>query len=534
MPERSIKMNLSRKTFLYSVVIAVIITALIVGYFILMVPSLYVSHIQDRNYASVVALQKGYMKFGSYDQLEVKNPSGTLTLRIPRAGSRIFITNKVFQITVDIEDQKIIRLLEKLRYYADHPKELDHLDRDELQLSEVLKDLTLDETQLKKYPLKFKFELFQDKNMFRPLSDKLHVESEKLVVFEANVTDGNNYYTSYIALGVTEEAIDITFVPMMTPRMDEISPVIISSLPMIIAVTLLLSLIASQLFSRQIIQPIIRLASHAQYRSTQKDLKLEPLEITGQDEISSLGRSLNELYLRIQESYEELEITNRYLAEENERQEVFLRASSHQLKTPVTAALLLVQGMISEVGKYKDVKEYLPKVKEQLLSMQRMVEDILDLNRSVRSMEPEEVSLPELCEECLANYRFQIEEKEITVTVKQYPLQLITDRELMKRILDNLISNAVYYTPQGGELQIAYEDTGLSIINYGATIEEELLPHVFEPFVTCAGQRRGHGLGLYVVAYYAKILGLRVKISNINNGVMATLSFTKDKAEHLL
>jgi signal transduction histidine kinase len=149
----------------------------------------------------------------------------------------------------------------------------------------------------------------------------------------------------------------------MSPRIEEIRPVIFQSLPMIIAVALLLVLVSSQIFSSLIIQPVIKLANHAEYMKNAENLKLEPIPVTGQDEISSLGESLNGLYQKIQESYQELEDKNRLLADENKRQEVFLRASSHQLKTPLAAALLLVQGMMNEVGKYKDVKSYLPQVK---------------------------------------------------------------------------------------------------------------------------------------------------------------------------
>ena len=88
------------------------------------------------------------------------------------------------------------------------------------------------------------------------------------------------------------------------------------------------------------------------------------------DEIGILGRNLQELYDTLEKNYRELEQKNNLLKEENKRQEVFLRASSHQLKTPVTAALLLTDGMINEIGKYKNVKQYLPEVKKQLQHMQ--------------------------------------------------------------------------------------------------------------------------------------------------------------------
>ncbi|MGF7142892.1 signal transduction histidine kinase [Anaerotaenia torta] len=528
-------MSLSRKTFLYSAVISVIMISLIVGYFILMLPPLYVSYMQNRNYASVLALQEGYMELRSYDRLEVKNPSATITIEIPKTGNRIFIVNKLFRITVEVQEGRIQELLEKIRYYAAHTKELSSVGEEDFNLDQIMEELELQTLPamselLEQYPLKFDIELFQDKDTFRVLSSKLHMESESLMIFEGNVTDGQNYYTSYIALGMTEETIDITVMPIMTPRIEEISPIIFQSLPMIVAVTLLLVLVSSRIFSRHIIQPIIRLARHAQYRASEKDLRLEPIPITGKDEISSLGKSLNGLYQRIQESYGELEIKNQHLTEENKRQEVFLRASSHQLKTPISAALLLVQGMISEVGRYKEVKEYLPRVKEQLLSMERIVEDIIYLNHCSQNLELERISLPDLLEECLGNYRVQIEEKALDVIWEKHPLSIDTDRELMKKILDNLISNAVYFTPGEGRLHISCEEERIRISNYGVTIDEELLPHVFDPFVTSVDQNKGHGLGLYVVSYYAGFLGCQVKLRNIDGGVEAELVFRGNPA----
>ncbi len=516
-------MNLSRKTLLYSSIISVIIVSLIVGYFILMLPSLYVAYMQDRNYASIVELQKGFMKAGSYENLEVKNPTGTITVDIPRSGNSFYLISKFFRITVDVKDRSMQELLDKLRYYAAHKDEIKNIREADFNLEDIRDKLLMDNRLPDNYPLKFELEFYQFNNTFQEISSQLHIESDDLMVYEVNVTDGHNFYTSYIAMGLTDQAISISFLPVMTPRIDEISPVVFQSLPMIVAVALLLVLVSSQIFSKLIIHPVIKLANHAEYMKDAKNLKLEPIPITGRDEISSLGESLNRLYQKIQESYQELEVKNQYLSEENKRQEVFLQASSHQLKTPITAALLLVQGMISEVGKYKDVKAYLPQVKQQLQSMQKIVEDILYLNHCSRNLQLEELSLPELMEECIKSYHVQIEQKKLGITVEGQGPQLMTDRELLKKILDNLLSNAVNFTPEGGSIKISYEGRRLCIINYGVTIDDELLPHVFEPFVTSINKNKTHGLGLYVVSYYAKFLQCQVKLHNIDHGVMAEL-----------
>jgi len=519
-------MNLSKKTLLYSTVISMIIVSLIVGYFILMLPSLYVDYMQERNYDSIVALQKGYMKGGNYDNLEVINPTGTVTVEIPFTGDSFFIAGKFFRITIDLQDKELKVLLAKIRYYAKHTDEIDDISKDKFDFSMLQEKLFLNQKLWENYPMKFKFESKKNGGVFKETSSKLHVLSDDLVIYETNVSDGQNYYTTYVAMGTTENEIIISSLPLMTPRIEEIKPVILQSLPMIMAVAFLLVLVSSQVFSKLIVKPIIRLTNHAAYVKETKNFDIEPLAVTGHDEISILGENLNELYQRLQENYNDQEVKNQYLTEEYKRQEVFLRASSHQLKTPITAALLLVQGMLNEVGKYKNVKEYLPQVKIQLQSMQKIVEDILYLNHCSNNIDMESYSLEQMVTECMSSYRVQIEEKSLRIIKEGQMTQVETDSELMKKVLDNLLSNAINYTPEGNKIQIVFEKNKLCIKNYGVTIDAELLPHIFEPFVTSNNRNKGHGLGLYVVAYYAQFLGCQVKIHNFDGGVKTELIFT--------
>lgn len=215
------------------------------------------------------------------------------------------------------------------------------------------------------------------------------------------------------------------------------------------------------------------------------------------------------------------------LEEENERQEVFLRASSHQLKTPIAAALLLVEGMMNEVGKYQDVKAYLPQVKKQLLSMKSIVEDILYLNHCVENMEMEEISLKELAEEVVKAYEIQTGDKMLNISLMGDSV-VRGDREIVKKMIDNLVSNAVAYTPKGESIEIEMKDSSLYVRNFGVRIEDKLLGQVLEPFVSSDIKQKGKGLGLYVVSYYTKLMGGSILIENLKNGVQARLSFPSD------
>lgn len=262
-----------------------------------------------------------------------------------------------------------------------------------------------------------------------------------------------------------------------------------------------------------------------------ENFAVESFEAESEDEIGTLAKALNELYDKLRESYLELEGQNRLLEEENERQEVFMRASSHQLKTPVAAALLLVEGMINEVGKYKDTKAYLPEVKKQLLSMRKIVEDILDLNHHARNPEKETVAIEGMTKEVLKAYEVQRENRKLVLTIEGRK-NLQTDREMMKKIIDNLVSNSVQHTPEGERIEIKIDEESLCIRNYGSHIEEKLLANIFEPFVSSDTREKGKGLGLYVAAYYCRVLNCELHIKNFEGGVEACLIFKSGEKKY--
>ena len=180
--------------------------------------------------------------------------------------------------------------------------------------------------------------------------------------------------------------------------------------------------------------------------------------------------------------------------------------------------------MIGQIGKYKDTKEYLPEVKKQLKSMQKIVEDILYLNHCADHLQREEISLLPFVTEVTSHYQVQLEEKNIRLEQRGEGCAF-TDGEILKKIVDNLISNAVQYTKNGEKIIVSIEEKQVMVENYGSHIEEELLPNIYEPFVSSDTKNKGKGLGLYVVSYYVKLIGGTISIENTEYGVRATLSF---------
>ncbi len=169
-------------------------------------------------------------------------------------------------------------------------------------------------------------------------------------------------------------------------------------------------MVVSFLYSKGIVDPIIRLVKHTETVKRSGVVANASLPAKGKDEIAILIQTLNELYEELDYNYKALENKNNELNEKNKRQEVFLRSSSHQLKTPIAAALLLVDGMINQIGKYQNVITYLPEVKKQLLSMRKIVEDILYLSHCEDSITLETVNLSRLIAGQLSYYQITLAE----------------------------------------------------------------------------------------------------------------------------
>ena len=127
----------------------------------------------------------------------------------------------------------------------------------------------------------------------------------------------------------------------------------------------------------------------------------------------------------------------------------------------------------------------------------------------------------------------KIEEKNLDIII-QGNGKVITDLQIFKKLVDNLLSNAVQYTQKGGKIEIEIKNEMLCIKNYSEMlIEETLLPHIFEPFVSSDKKKKGKGLGLYIASYYSRLLGYQLEIKNGENYVIAIVIFMERGKENV-
>lgn len=549
--------KLGGRNLFYSMVLAGCMLTFLVGYFVYMLPSLYVDYTMEQNLQSVKAQHKMYVQSGSYADVQVKNPTACFSIKIPDAEDSIYLATKFFSVKIDVEEPEIRELFAEfrslLKAYDQKTSENSTYDADDFSqnfagkakewedaLSGVFQNIVTDAADLP-----FQIQILERQSMEIAYVNeyrKVHRVSDDFIVFEMGVEDRSSRYINYMAMQRTEGNLILTYLPVVTPDMNEIRPVVFQSLPMLCAVIFLLVLLFSRIYSRGIVSPIERLVQHTEQMKNSRGFR-QPDADQGQgvsdaisfrkDEIGTLSATIDALYQTIRTKYEELKEKNQALAEENKRQEVLLRASSHQLKTPVSAALLLVDGMMNKIGKYQDTETYLPKVKEQLLSMKKMVEDILYLNHCGETVDIQRTELRKLLEMKLEIYRIAIADRQLEVSVEGLENVFIeTDEALFAQIVDNIFSNVVNYTPQKECVQIVLTGQELWIKNTGIQIDVDILPHIFEPFVSGNHKKtdsriNSHGLGLYIAAYYARKLDMKIDIQNQPDGVVTTIRFDK-------
>ena len=220
-----------------------------------------------------------------------------------------------------------------------------------------------------------------------------------------------------------------------------------------------------------------------------------PIEISGPQELQALGTKLEWLRRKLHES--------------EQQKEQFLRHISHELKTPLASlregADLLAEHVAGRLSQQQ--QEIVDIVRLNGIELQRLIENLIDYNQlPEQAASIERFSIDALWDELLAHYRLSISKKDLQLTLKGKVDYWRADRYRLGTTLDNLLSNAVNYTPEGGQIDIRWRENNahlvIDVANSGPPIPEEDAERVFEPFFQSEAKRtgpiKGSGIGLSV------------------------------------
>lgn len=327
-----------------------------------------------------------------------------------------------------------------------------------------------------------------------------------------------------------------------TDKESQVVQALQKSLPIISMLIFTLSVTAAFFYTWYITSPIKKVSNISRQMADMDFDSLSPVRRT--DEIGVLSDSLNELSVKLSTTLEELREANRKLQadidmeRELERQRLeFFSAASHELKTPITIIKGQLQGMLYQVGRYKDKETYLAQSLEVIGTLEKMVQELLTIARLDTpgyTCNKTNFDFGRLINEQLTALEDLFMQSGLTVERFISPeIDIAGDIKLLQKVLDNLLSNAAAYSPAGNRVIVKlWKDKGkikLTIENTGVHIPEEDIPKLFEAFYRVEQSRNrqtgGSGLGLYIVKTILDLHEADIEITNSGQGVMTAVWF---------
>ena len=309
-------------------------------------------------------------------------------------------------------------------------------------------------------------------------------------------------------------------------------------LPIIGIVVLAISLIVSCFVTRLLTKPILEISDISK-RLTSLDMTWR-CDTSRTDEVGTLALNLNTMAARLDSTLKELSAANEKLQadiEQERRQEKlrvdFFRAVSHELKTPITVLKGELEGMIYQVGEYKDRDTHLRQSLRTVNDMELLVKEILSASRmagSDFSLTLSDVDLSQLVRECCRKWQGAAEDREQRFHAEIEDGRTCQgDMALLQKAVSNIIGNAVAHSPSRAEISVTLAGNTLQVRNRGVSIDSADLEKMFEPFyrVDRSHNRNtgGSGLGLYIVKTILERHGFSFRMNSTADEVCFTVTF---------
>ncbi|MFE9575487.1 ATP-binding protein [Nocardia sp. NPDC006044] len=256
----------------------------------------------------------------------------------------------------------------------------------------------------------------------------------------------------------------------------------------ITVIAVALSALLSWLAIGRILRPVRRLLAATEQISTTQDLSV-PLPPTGRDEIGRLTGSFDTMLSALRRS--------------RAQQHRLVQDASHELRTPLTSirgSAELLQRARGRLGA-EDETKVLDTLVQESAALDDLVAELVELATDQHTAEePAELDLPAVAEDCAQRFRHR-SGRTITVTADE-PEPVLARPRALARCVDNLISNAIKFSPADAPVDVHIHRTELTVRDQGPGIAADDTTVIFDRFYRAANTQGtpGSGLGLAIVA----------------------------------
>lgn len=394
-------------------------------------------------------------------------------------------------------------------FYLIHAKEWEEREHNTVEVNPVfIQFLNKKGEVFEKSPNLKNETLFFDKNIADNVLFDTKILNNKIRQIQVPIFQ-NDQVIGYLMIAMSLEGASMV--------LQNLSEILIIAYPLIL---LILFLIARFIAGRSI-KPISAIIETSNI-ITKDNLKSRIPLPQKQDELYVLSQTINKLLDRIE------------TAVERERQ--FTSDASHELRTPLT----VIKGTLEVlVRKPRNQEEYQDKINycvKEVNRLNNLVDQLLLLARfENQSVQIESISLDTIILDVISRFSAVIQAKNIQV-ITPFPNEMFvkSDRYLASTIIENIVSNAIKYSNENGQLIIRLTESGgrisCHISDTGIGIPKEDLEKIFHPFYRSKASNhpeiKGTGLGLSIVNRLCKLLNISIAVTSQEHiGTQVTLHF---------
>jgi len=326
---------------------------------------------------------------------------------------------------------------------------------------------------------------------------------------------GNRDYRGYTrSLSVDGQTITLIVLQSLREQ-NEFLENLAATFAVVIPLAMILAAAGGYTLARKSLSPVVAMSVQASHIGSE-NLHDRLVVRNSQDELGRLATSFNQLLDRLSESFE--------------RHRRFVADASHELRTPVAILYGEAEVTLSREARTEgEYRESLEILREESRRLKHIVEDLFTLARADAGQHPLVLSdfyLDELALECAKKVRTLAAAKNIAIACQSAKELLIcADKELLSRMLLNLLDNAIKYTPSSGGIMLRCNHADatyrLSVEDSGQGIPSELQSKIFERFFRVDKARSrsesdsgGAGLGLAIASWIAAAHDGKIELSS--------------------
>ena len=363
------------------------------------------------------------------------------------------------------------------------------------QVAEELRQLPLEETQLAALTKT----MAQEQGLYDVLVAKRGGDRRRVVALAAELADNASEVLAISTRVADREVL----------RLRANAEAVQRQLVLLVIFSTAVALTIALALTRHIARPIAEL--DAAIRQLGAADFSQPIAVPGPDDLKTLGERLDWLRRRLIE-----------LEDEKNR---FLRHLSHELKTPLTALREGAELLHDEVGGplSGSQRRVVTIMKDNSIKLQRLIEELLDYQRALHaaaSLAPRRLALDALVREVAQSHELAAQAKGQRLALELERVQVDADPEKLRSVLDNLIGNAVKFTPAGGRVSVSARASGnealIDVIDSGPGVPAEERDSIFDSFfrgrAKASARIEGSGLGLAIAREFVEAHGGRISV----------------------